>query len=315
MSMQLQYREDFVQGIKRLLVEQSEDALQQLRSAKTEAAQHKAVHEVRRSFKKIRAGLRLIRDVVPFYKEVNVYYRDQARRISLVRDATANLEVFDLLEKRYSDGLKDQSLAPIRQLLLEHQQSLAVEVFQQNDTLHSMAYELEAQINFIRDWDFKVKGFSAIRPGIQRVYERGRKAMQKAHSKGKEKDWHEWRKRIKYLRYQIDILHRIWPGMMTSLETELHTLSDLTGTDHDLHVLQHTLTELDEEMLQQANGILLHALIEKQQDLLQTHAYLLGRRVYHLPPKAFSGQLGGYWKMYQREIERKALPELESLRV
>ena len=56
---------------------------------------HETVHEVRKRCKEIRAAVRLVRPVLPTYKQENVHYRDAGRRISEIRDAHAAIETFD----------------------------------------------------------------------------------------------------------------------------------------------------------------------------------------------------------------------------
>lgn len=313
MSIQLAPSEAFFPGLRRLVLAECQNALDYLRQAQTATERHEAVHEVRKSFKKIRAAIRLVRDAVPFYHETNAFFRDEARKISTVRDATSNLETLDALEKQYASVLKPDAFAPLRQILVAHREELSQEAFDQRQHLQTIQAALEQRMVEIEKWDCAIDTYAQIRPSLRRVYKRGYAGLHRARSSGESEDFHEWRKRAKYLRYQIDILSRIWRQVMEAWEDELHDLTDLTGLDHDLHNLSATLRDRDPAALETPPGLLLPALITQQQQLAKTHALLLGERFYQRDPDAFCDALEVYWDNYRRESERVGLPDRDEL--
>jgi CHAD domain-containing protein len=56
-------------------------------------------------------------------------------------------------------------------------------------------------------------------------------------------NFHEWRKRVKYYRYQLKLLRDFWKPVMEALRREAVKLSDDLGDDHDLAVLVEYLGE------------------------------------------------------------------------
>ena len=52
---------------------------------------------------------------------------------------------------------------------------------------------------------------------------------------------HEWRKRAKDLRYQLQFLCKAWPGVIDAAVAEAHDLGDILGDDHDLALLRQLL--------------------------------------------------------------------------
>lgn len=308
MSIRLNHQESFFPGLKRLILAECEGALDNLQQAETTEQRHEAVHETRKAFKKVRAAVRLVRDAVPFYKETNVFFRDEARKISAVRDATAHLETLQLLEKQYEKVLRKQAFARIRKTLEDRRADLAHQAFVEDQHLESIAQALTEKIPEIRDWDIVIDRYEQIRPSIRRVYKRGYRALHRARETRKMTDFHEWRKRVKYLRYQLDMLHRLWPAVMDVWEDELHEVTDLTGTAHDLYELRETLLEEDPDLLQDPAGLLLHALIDKQQHLLEENVLLLGEKFYATDPDAFCDRVEVFWKKHHEEIAREQLP-------
>ena len=47
---------------------------------------------------------------------------------------------------------------------------------------------------------------------MRQVYGRGRQALQAVNTSPSDTALHEWRKQVKYLRYQVRLLRPIWPG-------------------------------------------------------------------------------------------------------
>ncbi len=311
MSIRLNPREPFFAGLKQLILAECETALEYIRKAETTEQRHEAVHETRKAFKKVRAAIRLVRDAAPFYKKTNVFFRDQARKISAVRDATAHLETLQLLEKQYAGVLRKQAFARIRKLLEDRRAELARKAFTEQQHLQSIAQALTEKMAEIRDWDVTIDRYEQIRPSIRRVYNRGYRALHRAGETRQMDDFHEWRKRAKYLRYQLDMLYRLWPSIMEAWEDELHELTDLIGTAHDCYELRETLLELAPSRLEDPPGLLLHALLDKQQQYLEKHVLLLGGKCYAADPDTFCDRLEVYWNKY-REAQAKAegqLPE------
>jgi CHAD domain-containing protein len=60
--------------------------------------------------------------------------------------------------------------------------------------------------------------------------------------------WHEWRKQVKYLRYQLKIVRRSWRTPLDSWRRDLNRLSDLIGLDHDLVELLQLLSRQGVDM-------------------------------------------------------------------
>ena len=106
---------------------------------------------------------------------------------------------------------------------------------------------------------------------------------------------HEWRKQAKYLRYQLELLRAVWPGMMEPLAGQADHLGDLLGDDHDLAVLRQMLTQHPERFDDEEGVELLFALIDRRREELEAEATLLGLRLFQDTPQDFARRLKGYW--------------------
>lgn len=310
MSIQLNYDEDFSEGLKRLMIKECNTALKEIKGADSAEKKHVAVHEARKAFKKIRACLRLVRDEVGYYDSQNKYFRDLGRKISDIRDATANLETLDQLKEQYDSHLYANSFDKLRKKLENYRKELVVEQFDKERRLESIHESLKEKVEKIPGWELKIDDFEDIRPSIERTYKRGLKGLEASRESGEVEDFHEWRKRVKYLRYQIDVLNRLWPNPMEVFEDELHEVTDLTGMLNDLKNLKKTLEE-QKAFADFENRSLLLALMEKQEEYLKEHALLIGTKFYFDSPLNFCDRLNVYWETHQEEINSKELPNPE----
>jgi len=306
MSFTLNKSEPIDEGIRRLIHSESSEACNFIRQNKQNAP-HESIHEVRKSFKKIRAALRLIRDSVDFYNEGNTFYRDQGRRISDIRDATSVVEALDLIYEQHEDRLYKNAFAGIREKLAERRTQHLEQVIS-SDVLADIQYELERVSDRIMEWEININAFGDIEPSLARVYKRGRKAFESSKETQAPEAFHEWRKRVKYLRYQIDILNRTWPDYHELIEDELHKVSDYLGTDRDLFMLQNLMHEELHDAIEYNELFLLDSLINEHRQQMQQHAIELGYRLYQSKTKQFTEQMKVCWEAYERERAGDLVP-------
>lgn len=313
MAIQLEHKEDFNEGLKRLILEECATARQAIEDASTTEQKHLAVHQTRKALKKIRACLRLVRDHYDDYKKQNVFFRDLGRKISEIRDAGSNVETVDVIKQQYDGRLYENSFKILRKDLLQYREELAQRDFKNEAKLTEIYEQLGEKMEEIPGWPWKIESFEDLKPSIKRVYKRGRKGYYNSLQTGQVKDYHEWRKRIKYLRYQIDVLNRLWPQFMEALEDEMHEMTDFTGQFHDLHNLRVRINKRDSPFSTPEEKILFFALAEKQEEFMKRHALLKGRKFYHKSPKRFVNDLEIYWDTHETGNGDAFLPKTQQL--
>ena len=117
MAYRFKLGEPVPEGIKRIVGEEIEAAARHL-SGQGESDRDEAIHEARKSVKKIRGVLRLVRpELGEVYRTDNARFRDIGRQLSQFRDAGASIETFDALRKRYRGEMDGRTLAAIRRRL------------------------------------------------------------------------------------------------------------------------------------------------------------------------------------------------------
>jgi CHAD domain-containing protein len=299
MSYRLQDQEAVPDGIKRIVLEQMDVILQAGQA--TSGNQDEAVHDARTSLKKIRAVLRLVRDEIDgeVFQQENVCFRDAGRHLSAVRDAAVIVETFDKLMEHFSAQLAADAFTELRKTLRRSSTTRRVE---KQKALAVVGRTISAARQRVEYWPINHDGFSALGPGVERAFKRGRRDFAVAVDQPSVENLHEWRKDVKCLWYQIRILKPIWPKMMERFEDELEVLSDYLSDDHDLAILRERVLEHAGQSDDRPALETLVALIEQRRGELQVEAARLGARVYGEKSRAFVGRLRAYWQVWRAEV-------------
>jgi CHAD domain-containing protein len=302
MSYRLEPDESLPYGIKRIIKEQIDQALEQLRDSPE--GRNEAVHDARKRFKKIRAVLRLVRDEIgeDVYKSENVCFRDASRRLSDVRDSYVMVETVDDLSQRFSDQLAANAFDDVRQSLMARHQESIEQLLDEEGRMEEVAVTIETARRRVEDWPVEREDFAAIYGGLRRVYKRGRNRLAEAYAESSPEKFHQWRKRVKYLWYHTRILQPLWPDLLGELADELHDLSDYLGDDHDLAELRQTVIVQPEMFEDERDLQALVALIDRRRAELEAAARPLGERIYVEKPAEFVGRMAAYWPIWWEQV-------------
>lgn len=193
------------------------------------------VHEARKSLKKVRALLRLVGPAMGGrWREEVRSLRDSARRISGLRDAAVAVETLDALVAR-NPGAADRGIASFRTTLLAGKQAADLE-----DVLSGVRAEITAAANRVAQWQADEEGVAALRPGLERAYRRGRRALKAARGRFAGEFGHRLRMRVKDLWYGVRLLDGVWLRS-GELGQQLKELEDALGEDHNLAMLMERL--------------------------------------------------------------------------
>jgi len=291
-------KESVSQGLRRIVVEQSEKAAGELSGDNPDIDE--GVHNARKSFKKVRSLLRLVRRDMGRrrYKKENEWFRDAKNRLSSARDAEAMIETFDGLAERFPSIAECSSLRSVRGALEERRARVVEEAVNLKQVANSTAASLLHVQDRKRRWDLSHDGFAAIRPGLERYYDEGRKAMDEAYRKPTNEHFHEWRKRVKDHWYHCRLLGNIWAEGMSSRIDELKRLSDFLGDDHDLAVLCEMLEKQGSDL--EGDTATIMCLAQRRQGELRAEARVFGERLYAKTPDRLADEFAGYWSAWKK---------------
>ena len=171
----------------------------------------KAVHEARKSLKKIRGLLGLLAEPLGrLYKTEDRYFRNVGQQLSQLRDNAVMLETFDALAARHQE-LDPIALANIRRNLLRSQGEAAAEKQVSAEVSQALAAARAKAVA----WRLDHLQFPALLPDLTAVYRAGRKAHKKALSEQTaESAFHDFRKQVKKHWYHLRLFEGNLPSEM-----------------------------------------------------------------------------------------------------
>jgi CHAD domain-containing protein len=290
----LQPGEGAADGIRRIARGQIDEALDQL-SGKGEGDIGAAVHEARKSLKRLRAVVRLARDELgdDVYRHENATFRDAGRDLSGARDAAVLVETLDAVVERYRDELPDGAFAGLAVALDEEARTAHDAIEADRSAVEQMRATLEAAHDRVGAWPLPDDDDMAfLRPGIKRIHRRGRRALRAARREPTTEHLHELRKRAKDLWHAAQVTRPAAPKKLKRLGRRAHRLADVLGDDHDLAVLLDAARERSHALAPGERGTLV-ALVDRRRAELQREALRRGRRVYRRKPRKLAKLMRG----------------------
>jgi CHAD domain-containing protein len=286
-------------GLRRIAVEQIRAAWVHLEGSQPDPQE--AVHDVRKRLKKVRAVLRLARDEIgePLYAGENARYRDLGRLLAPVRDSHTRLEAVRGLLDRHRALLAHDAFQDVETLLRADRSQRAAGFAGSEVRRHALSALREAK-SCPAEWPLDGRSFETLRSGLLRIYRQGRERMESAYSGPSPDRFHDWRKRAKYLGYQLRILEPAWPAVLQTTTKALHDMTALLGEAHDLSELEVAVQRLEAPFSNGPQRELLADLVAGQCAILHARAWRLGERVYAEEPDAFVERIGSYWWAWRR---------------
>ena len=309
-------------GLQRMVLGQIDVAIEQLaRTGEREPAE-KAVHETRKALKRLRALIRLLEDELGehVYARESAAVREIAQQLSDARDAEVMLNTLDALIARHPRRLRGGSVKKLRKRLLAEHARTQRRTLADPAARARMLAELSALRARVELWQLRDRdGLRLIDGELTRLYRQGRKRYRRlARGKGGGvRAMHEWRKRVKDLRYTAEMLQR--RGLKESARMRPHAkkrkrahaiarredqrlqaiaqradeLGELLGEEHDLAVLDERVRagrrrEGDRAWrLPRRTRKTLLALIATRRRKLRRRAMRDGERLYSAKPTKF----------------------------
>lgn len=304
MSFKFRIGESAGDGIRRMAREQIDKALDEI--ADSGLDQHATVHQVRKRCKKVRALLRLARGDLDNsgndYRRENACFRDAARSLSNVRDAEALVETYDMLVDTYSRQSNRQRLKKVRDTLEARKQKMAEQDVDLEERIEAFAATMHEARKRVANWPIG-DSFAALAPGLKKNYRQGRKAMKKSARAPDTQNFHEWRKRVKYHLYHVQVLRPIWDAVLDDWRDEIKRLGEDLGDDHDLAVFLTTLSAESERFDSDRDLEVLKGLSERRRVQLQARTFPLGQRLFVEKPKHLTRRMAAYWDASRNDVK------------
>lgn len=300
MAYRLKAKESVPEGIRRIVREEIESATNQLTHANG-TKRDEAIHEARKSIKKIRGALRLMQpELGAIYNQENKRLGETGRHLSEIRDAAAIVEVFDGVVEKYRDQLQPDAAREIRRGLQKNKQEIERRV-KVDAVVRQAVSALRATAREIAGWPLQTDGFEALAPGFKKRYRRGQDAMAIARKQPAPETFHEWRKRVKDHWYHVRLLESLWTEVLQARESALKDLETWLGDDHNLVVLREKLQAKPEQYGGDSNVQVFTVLLKDYGKELRDKSLSLGERVYEQKPKLLIREMSKLWDAWQNQ--------------
>jgi CHAD domain-containing protein len=305
MPYRLEREESVIAGLQRVACDEMESAGAKL-GGRERISRDKAIHEARKSIKKVRALLRLMKDELRGVDPgENVRLRDIARRLSHYRDSFVMVETFDDLKKHFrAETLR--KFRSVRAALIKRRNE-AVREENRRIVLEHAAGALTMAASRVAGWELKADGYAAISPGLERTFRAGRTALALARENATADNLHDLRKKVKDHWYHIRLLESLWTDVMHAYEKSLKDLETWLGNDHNLAVLRERIVAEPAFYGKREETDLLLDLIDRYQTELREASIALAARVYAEKPREFvtrTHHLWDAWKQQPRSVEQ-----------
>ncbi len=292
-------------GLRRMAIEQAELAIGEIDRATPETI-GRAVHSARKSIKRLRTIVRLLEGQLggDVSAREHASLKAAAAGLAEARDAEVMLATLEGLIERHRGPLAgNRQIKRLRARLAKDREAAerrALEPAARIATTH----HLRAFRSRAADWNLlEEQGFGSVDSGLRQIYRQGRRRRRRAARKrAGMRAMHEWRKRVKDLRYAVEILERSEPARrgsrskreraraeakwMHRIAKRADDLGELLGEEHDLAVLGQWLkAEGKRHGLGRASRRKLDQLITRRRAELRRRALRQSRKLYGRSPE------------------------------
>ena len=250
------------------------------------------VHAARKASKMIRAVLQLYRAGLghSVRRTETVRFRELARLLSTARDAEVRLATF----RSIAEGEPAGQRAALRQVD-EHLAASASKGVPRSLSPRMLARARSALGWALLRWrGFRLKGhgWKLLEKGLRDTYRSARRGHAAFVRELDGVTAHEWRKAVKALGYQVQLLRCIRPRKLKLLHQKLDKLGEVLGDHHDLLVLRAFLGKQPWA----ARGLAaMGPRIAQRQAELCVQAEALAAEVLSESPHHFVERLGTWW--------------------
>jgi CHAD domain-containing protein len=261
------------------------------------------VHDARKAIKNLRAILRLARGALDAgaRKQHNQVLRNLANRLSGPRDAVVTLTAFEKalresLDEKGQTNASSPWVTQVRQSLSgQARASVPAESYRQ------ALEEVRHLIGRVLPFENGARGdeWATVEAGLRKTYRQGRGLFYRLESApdSPDEEWHELRKRVKDLGYQLALFKKI--KRLKPLLSKLDKVGGALGDARDASLLKNYLSKVRDKYeftspeQQSYFRVLKH--VERERKRLHLDGLKLLKGLYKPQPKKFTGSMAKRW--------------------
>lgn len=251
-----------------------------------------SVHQVRKKLKLFRAFLKLSKPCsnVDLYARANVSLRDKGRLFSDLRDSHVR-EI--MLNEFYHNPVYLSSQSSIRTLIDKNkvdQKQLEKDLISDQNVFRKLKNQLESDSELSVYINSVNATSNCLYKGLSTTYQKTHQTYYNAYLHSSPENMHEWRKRLKDLQYQLELLFTNIPVFLQETYHDVVEINDLLGRDQDVNNL---ITWLDEQsdLLTTEKLDNLNEIFMKIRHKLSACINHLGKTIFKFEPEGFKQSL------------------------
>jgi CHAD domain-containing protein len=205
-------------GLRRIFIGQLDLTIELLTGENDATPPDEAVHETRKSLKRMRTLLRLLEDELGAQaaQREDVLLRDAGRKLAGARDSEVLVATLEALMHEHPRRLEPRpGVKKLHARLLAERQRATAQLLGDQLMRAEVLSDLREMRTRMEAWRPEPKaGMSGLERGYRRLYARGRRRYERAAGArgGRAASMHRWRKSVKDLRYAAEALGRRPPG-------------------------------------------------------------------------------------------------------
>lgn len=264
-----------------------------------------AIHNARRSLKRLRALIRLLRPAIgdAAYRRESERVAGTARLLAGARDVHVMRLTATKLESRFGP-LPDGAGKRLNALLAKEAAAIPSDAGKDGRT--EALKRLKQMRKFFNGHALDGVSFESLAEGLERCYRKGRRGFREAYRKPSDESFHAWRKSVQRHWRHMQLISRAWPEALSARADEAKELSRLLGEDHDLAVLLAKVAETAPESLTREDVAAVGALCRSCQAEIRALAEPRGARLFAEPAEELRRRIEAYWSSAGRLAECSA---------
>jgi CHAD domain-containing protein len=301
MPYRIKRKETVRRAVRRIVREQLERAV--VESRERERSLDERVHQVRARLKRARAALRLVcaDGLAGRARREDRFMRNVARGLAGSRDATVETETLRGLVQRFGPELPRaaEGLARMQERVARREASRKVD-----GQLGTAVDKLRARRREVGHWSVQA-GRRAVERGIRVAYRDARRLARALRVDDPAERFHDWRKTVKRLGYQLRLLRDAAPELWWTLGSAIERLGELLGAAHDLASLRARVAGEPELFGPPADRKALLVVVDRESAALHSQARALGAEVFSARPREIAARVDRAWYDWRRAAERE----------
>jgi CHAD domain-containing protein len=251
------------------------------------------IHEVRLCLKRARAALQLVAaETGRRAHRARRELRDVGRSLAPARDRAVAREALGGVARRLSAGARRGPSKLLPRLRKELGGDGAQEAL--DDAARALDKALGALPRF-----HVAHGARALSDGFERAYRRARRAQRRCRTDDAAVRFHDWRKAVKRLRYQAQLLGDGAPSLVAAMEPLLERLGQLLGELHDVTFLSEAVAEVGASRELRAERDRWSTHLEARADALRAETRALGASVFSEKPSIVGRRVATSWSRWR----------------